>query len=125
MRKIRGKVGSASDARRVRRRLVIRKTVVGDGSRPRICVTKSNKHLTVQVIDDVQSKTIFSVQTFGEKAVAGAGNNIEGAKKVGAVVAENLKKHSLKTAVFDRAGYRYHGVVAAIAQTIRESGINI
>jgi large subunit ribosomal protein L18 len=125
MRKPQGKIKNDSVEKRTRRKLSIRKKVIGSSERPRICVSKTNKHLSVQVIDDQTSKTILCVQTFGKKAVQGAANNVEGAKVVGAKVAEALKSQKLNVAVFDRAGYKYTGVVAALANAIRENGIQV
>ena len=124
MRKVRGKVKIDSLARRQRRKLSIRKIVVGTTERPRICVNRTNKHLTVQVIDDNAQQTLLSVQTFGKTAIKG-GSNKEGAKAVGAAVAEALKGKNIASAVFDRSGYKYHGVIATLADSVRENGIKI
>ena len=124
MRKPNGKIKNASAERRLRRKLSIRKQIVGSAERPRVSVTKSNKNIFVQVIDDAESKTLFSVQTFGKNSV-GAKANKDGAKVVGAKVAEQLKGKSIDRVVFDRSGYKYHGVVAALADSIRENGIQV
>jgi len=124
MRKQYGKVANKKDQRRVTRRLTIRKKVSGTSERPRICAMKSNKHITVQVIDDTKSVSLFTVSTFGKQAAAES-CNIEGAKKVGVKVAATLKSKNLSAAVFDRAGYKYTGVIAALVQSIRESGIQV
>ena len=124
IRKPKGKIRNASEARRLRRKLAIRKTVNGSAERPRLSVTRSNKHLAIQVIDDAASKTLFSVQTYGKNAVE-AKNNVEGAKVVGAKLAEELKAKKINTAVFDRNGLKYHGVVAAVVESARENGIQI
>ena len=124
MRKDYGKVANKKVQQREKRRLTIRKKVNGTSDRPRICATKSNKHITVQVIDDTKAVSLFTVSTFG-KAAAADSCNIEGAKKVGAKVATLLKQKSLSCAVFDRAGYKYTGVIAALVQSIRESGIQV
>ncbi len=110
---------------RLRRRLSIRKKISGTTEKPRLCVIKTNKHLSVQVIDDVTSKTLFSVQSFGKKAEKTHGNNKEGAKAIGASVAAKLKSSKIETAVFDRAGHKYHGVIAALVDSIRENGIRV
>lgn len=124
MRKPYGKVANKKDDQRLRKRLAIRKKINGTTERPRICAMKSNKHITVQVIDDTKSVSLFTVSTFGKEAAADS-CNIEGAKKVGAKVATMLKKNNLNCAVFDRAGYKYTGVIAALVQSIRESGIQV
>jgi large subunit ribosomal protein L18 len=124
MRKNAAKIKNESKAKEYRRKLAIRKKVVGSSDSPRLCVTKSNKHLRVQAIDDVKSLTLFSVQTYGKSSIAKSGN-AEGAKKVGLEVAASLKKHNLSKAVFDRSGKQYTGVVKALADSIRENGIQI
>ena len=124
MRKQYGKVASKKDERRQKRRLTIRNKINGTSERPRICAMKSNKHITVQVIDDTKSVSLFTVSTFGKNAAAES-CNIEGAKIVGARVALVLKSKNLNAAVFDRAGYKYTGVIAALVQSIRESGIQV
>lgn len=124
MRKQYGKVVNKKDQQRQRKRLTIRNKISGTSERPRICAMKSNKHITVQVIDDAKSVSLFTVSTFG-KAAAAEGCNIEGAKKVGAKVASVMKSKNLNAAVFDRAGYKYTGVIAALVQSIRESGIQV
>jgi large subunit ribosomal protein L18 len=124
MRKNAAKIKNDTKAKEYRRKLSIRKKVVGSSESPRLCVTKTNKHLRVQAIDDVKSTTIFSVQTYG-KAKAADHANAEGAKKVGKVVADSLKKGNLTKAVFDRSGKQYTGVIKALADSIRENGIQI
>lgn len=123
MRKPIGRIASENESKRMRRRLSIRKKVNGSSDCPRISLFRSNKHLRVQVVDDSTAKTLFSVQTYGKAAVGE--NNIEGAKVVGAKVAELLKGKKLSRAVFDRAGYKYTGVVASLAASIRENGIQV
>ncbi len=124
MRKPNGKISNPSLKKRMRRKLSIRKKVNGSAERPRVCVTKTNKNLFVQVIDDGTQKTLFSVQTFGKTKVD-AGMNKEGAKVVGQKVAEGLKDKKISTVVFDRSGNKYHGVIAALADSIRENGIQV
>lgn len=124
MRKNTAKIKNETKAKEYRRKLSLRKKVVGSAEKPRLAVTKSNKHLRVQAIDDVKSITLFSVQTYG-KTKAAESNNAEGAKKVGAVVAASLKKSNLSKAVFDRSGKQYTGVIKALADSIRENGISI
>jgi large subunit ribosomal protein L18 len=124
MRKNIAKIKNETKAKEYRRKLSIRKKVVGSGEKPRLSVTKSNKHLRVQIIDDVKSVTLFSVQTYGKTKVASS-CNAEGAKKIGAEVAATLKKNNLSKAVFDRSGKQYTGVIKALADSIRENGIQI
>jgi|SRR5665647_1217520 len=124
MRKNTAKIKNETKAKEYRRRLSIRKKVAGTAEAPRLSVTKTNKHLRVQAIDDVKSITLFSVQTYG-KAKAADSANAEGAKKVGVIVASSLKQKNLSRAVFDRSGKQYTGVIKALADSIRENGIQI
>lgn len=125
MRKPLGKSADSKQNSRLRRRLSIRKKINGTTEKPRLCVIKTNKHLSVQVIDDTVSKTLFSVQSFGKKVDKSLGNNKAGAKVIGAAVAEKLKSAKIEAAVFDRAGHKYHGVIAALVDSIRENGIRV
>ena len=124
MRKQQGKIKSEKLAKRARRRLSIRSKLEGTPERPRLCITKSNKSLRVQIIDDSCDKTLASYQTFGKNASV-KGKNKDAAKALGEQVASGLKERNLSTAVFDRAGYNYSGVIAVLADTVRESGIKI
>ncbi len=124
MRKNIAKIKNESKAKEYRRKLSIRKKVIGSAEAPRLCVTKTNKHLRVQAIDDVMSATLFSVQTYGKMKAADQAN-AEGAKKVGLAVSALLKKSNLSKAVFDRSGKQYTGVIKALADSIRENGIQI
>lgn len=117
-------VKNSSQAKAYRRKLTIRKKVNGSTDRPRICAVKTNKHLSVQIVDDENSKTLFSVQTFGKNKVADKANN-ENAKLVGAAVAAGMKERKLEKAVFDRNGGVYTGVIKTLADSIRENGITI
>jgi large subunit ribosomal protein L18 len=105
---------------RIARHERIRKNLHGTSSTPRLCVFKSNKDLYVQIIDDEEGKTLVSVSG---KELKLKGVNIENAKKVGEEIAARAKKAKIKTVVFDRGGYLYHGVVKALAESAREKGL--
>ncbi len=124
MRKSIRKIKNESKAKEQRRKLSIRKKIIGTSARPRICATKTNSNLFVQVIDDDSNKTLFSVQTFGKNAV-GKSSSVESAKLVGEAVAKGLQGQSIANAVFDRNGKKYTGVIATLATSIREAGIQI
>lgn len=124
MRKSIKKIKNESKAKEQRRKLSIRKKVSGSSIRPRICATKTNSNLFVQVVNDVDSKTLFSVQTFGKNAV-GSTSNSESAKLVGDEVARLLTAKDITTAVFDRNGKKYTGVIASLASSIRDGGVQI
>jgi large subunit ribosomal protein L18 len=102
---------------RTHRRRRIRSKVSGTALRPRLAVFKSNKNLSVQLIDDDKAVTLGSVQI--------AGATVAKAKELGSKVVELAKKKGIKTFVFDRGGYRYHGVVKTIADVVREGGLTI
>ena len=125
MRKPIGKVKNANAGRKLRRKLSIRSKIEGTTERPRMCMFKSNKHLSVQVIDDSTGKTILSVQTYGKNGVSGAKANKDGAKLVGEKLAEGLKANKLETVVFDRGGNKYTGVIATLVDAVRENGIRV
>ncbi len=107
---------------RIRRHYRVRAKIHGTEQRPRLSVYKSNKALYVQLIDDVNSKTIASSST---KSLKLKGNNIKNSKKIGKDIAKKIKKLKIKEIVFDRGGYIYHGKIKAVADTIRDEGIKI
>ena len=107
---------------RIRRHYRVRATVSGTETRPRLAVYRSNKAIYVQVIDDINAKTLASSSTKTLKLV---GNNIENSKKVGLDIAAQMKKLKIDNVVFDRGGYLYHGKVKAIAEEVRNQGIKI
>lgn len=106
---------------RVVRHTRIRKRVDGTTARPRLAVFRSLKHIYAQIIDDASGKTLVSASS-EEKELKGFGN-VEGAKKVGAVLGERAKKAGIDAVVFDRGGFRYHGRVASLADGAREAGL--
>lgn len=124
MRKSLKKIKSERKLKSNRRKLSIRKKISGTSEIPRICVAKTNKHINVQVIDDVAGKTVACVTTFGKSKV-GSSANVESAAKVGSAVADKLKALKVERAVFDRNGGKYTGVIAKVADSIREAGIQI
>ena len=124
MRKNNGKISNLKVERRQRRKMSIRSKITGTTTRPRLCVSKGNKNLYVQVIDDSTGRTIAAAQTFGKNKI-GNGSNVESAKLVGKDLAQKLTGIKIDNVVFDRSGYKYCGVIAAVADSIRESGINL
>jgi large subunit ribosomal protein L18 len=123
MRKAYGKIDSLKEAQRVKRRLSIRKKVSGTANRPRVCAMKSNKHLSVQIINDDNSTTYFTVSSFGKNAVLGKPE--VRVLEIGKKIAAQLQAKNINSAVFDRAGYKYTGIIAKLAQSIRANGIQI
>ncbi len=118
----RGKSKSAAKARRHTR---LRKKIVGTLSRPRLVVTRSARHVFVQVVDDDKGHTLASASTFEAELRAFDGDKTAKARKVGELVAERAKKVGVEDVVFDRGGNKYAGRVAAIADGAREAGLNL
>ena len=118
--KIRGK--SKADAR-ARRHARLRKKLAGDAQRPRLVVTRSARHVFVQVVDDTKGITLVSASTMEADLRKSTGDKTEKAKKVGQLVAERAKKAGIAEVVFDRGGNKYAGRVAAIADGAREGGL--
>ena len=106
---------------RERKHARVRAKVSGTASCPRLCVFRSNKHIEAQIIDDVKRTTLCASSSVALKLENGS--NIEAAKKVGADLAEKAKALKIKSVVFDRGGYIYHGRVAALADAAREGGL--
>ena len=118
-----GKHTSDRVASRQRRQVRGRKKVSGTAERPRLVVTRSSKHITVQVVDDLVGKTLAYASTM-EADLRGSGDDKTAkAKRVGELVAERAKAEGVESVVFDRAGNRYHGRVAALADAAREGGL--
>ena len=114
---------SEKNRKRLHRKIHIRKSVYGTAERPRLTVYKSGKNLYAQVINDDEGRTLAAISTL-EKEFSALKPNIEGAKKIGAVLGERLKEKHIGKVVFDRNGYLYHGVVEALADATRGAGIS-
>lgn len=108
---------------RARRHLRVRKKVSGTTSRPRLVVTRSSRHVFVQVVDDGIGRTLASASTMEADVRALEGGKTDRARKVGELVAARAKDAGVDTVVFDRAGNRYHGRVAAVADGARSAGL--
>jgi len=105
---------------RIHRR--IRRKLSGTAERPRLAVFRSVAHIYAQVIDDVAGATLVSASTV-DKAAKTNGGNVAAAKTIGKLVAERAKEKGIKSVVFDRGGYQYHGRVKALADAAREAGL--
>ncbi len=110
---------------RLKRHYGIRKRIVGTAERPRLSVHRSAKNLYVQVIDDTQARTLISFSTLDkgfskEKPKSG---KVSAAEKLGAFFAKTLKEKGIQKIAFDRGGYQYHGRVKALAESLRQGGI--
>ena len=111
------------EERRYRRHLRVRKKVTGTAERPRLVVSKSSKHLFAQVIDDVAGKTLVSASTMEADLRGAEANKTDKAKTVGGLIADRAKAAGIDSVVFDRAGNKYHGRIAALADAAREGGL--
>ena len=107
---------------REKKHLKIRNRFSGTAERPRMSITRSNKNISVQVIDDNEGKTLASISTL-EKEFAALKPNTDGAAKLGEAFGARLKDKNVTKVVFDRNGYLYHGVVKAFADGARKAGI--
>jgi len=111
------------DRKRLRRKVHIRKRIVGTSARPRMTVTKSNRSLSVQIIDDTKGHTLISASSL-EKELKNIKATVAGAGQLGEIIGKRLLEKNINTVVFDRNGYLYHGIVKALADGTRKAGIN-
>jgi len=110
---------------RSRRHVRVRKKVSGTTARPRLVVSRSTRHVFVQVVDDVAGVTLASASTMEADLRGQDGDKTAKARKVGELVARRAKDAGVESVVFDRGGNRYHGRVAAIADGAREAGLSL
>ena len=116
-------MGKGKAISRARRHLRVRKKVNGTTVRPRLVVTRSARHITAQVVDDSVGRTLASASTLESDLRALGDDKTAKARKVGELVAERAKSLGVASVVFDRAGNKYHGRVAALADGAREGGL--
>ena len=111
--------------RRVKIKRRYRQAVRGTASRPRLSVYRSLRHVYAQIIDDESGVTLASASTLEKSASGGlkATGNREAGTVLGKLIAERAKEHGVESVVFDRGGFRYHGVIRAIADGAREAGL--
>lgn len=117
--------GKGKFVARRRRHLRVRKRVVGTAERPRLVVTRSNRHMVAQVIDDAAGHTLVSASTLEAAYRGEGGKKVEQARKVGERIAERAMAAGITAVVFDRGGNKYHGRVAAVAEGARAGGLNL
>ena len=110
---------------RKRRHIRVRKKVSGTAARPRLVVTRSARHVFVQVVDDTEGRTLASASTMESDLRAATGDKTAKSREVGRLVAQRAKAAGVETVVFDRGGYRYHGRIAALADGAREGGLQL
>ncbi len=117
-------VAKARREGRLRRHRRVRKKIHGTAERPRLAVHRSNKHLTVQLIDDDAGRTLVAASTTEpDQRAAGSGGSVEAATRVGTLIGERAKAAGIDKVVFDRGGYTYGGRIAALADAAREGGL--
>jgi len=117
------KRGKSKAAARIRRQVRGRKKIAGTTERPRLVVSRSSRHLFVQVVDDTVGRTVASASTMEPDLRNLEGDKTTKARRVGELVAERAKQAGVESVVFDRGGNKYHGRVAAIADGAREGGL--
>lgn len=108
---------------RARRHARVRSKISGTTECPRLAVSKSNKNIIAQIIDDTKGETLVYASTL-DSEVKTKKANIEAAKEVGTLIAKKALEKNIKDVVYDRGGYIYHGVVKALAEAAREAGLN-
>ncbi|HYO31311.1 MAG TPA: 50S ribosomal protein L18 [Nocardioidaceae bacterium] len=118
-----GKHTATKTASRARRQMRGRKKIQGSPDRPRLVVTRSSRHVFAQVVDDLNGTTVAWASTMEADIRASAGDKSAKARRVGELVAERAKAAGVGSVVFDRAGNKYHGRVAALADGAREGGL--
>jgi large subunit ribosomal protein L18 len=111
-------------AQRAKRHKRVRRHVGGTSERPRLSVYRSNKHIYAQLIDDLSGKTLAAASTVEASLKNGSGTSADSAGKVGTLVAERAIERGIKSVVFDRGGFRFHGRVKAVADAAREKGLS-
>jgi large subunit ribosomal protein L18 len=111
-------------AERLKRHRRIRKSIKGTSERPRLCVTKTLRHLYAQIVDDEAGRTLAQVSTL-EPATRAAvtGPNIAAAEKLGELLAKRAEEKGIEAVVFDRGGHPYHGVISSFAEACRKGGL--
>jgi large subunit ribosomal protein L18 len=109
---------------RARRHFRVRKNVSGTPARPRLVVTRSSRHIYAQVVDDTVGRTLASASTLDATLRSSEGDKKARARLVGALVAERAKSAGVEAVVFDRGGNKYHGRIAALADSARENGLD-
>ena len=109
----------------MRRKRGIRKRLYGTGSKPRLAVFRSAKHIYAQMIDDERGVTLCEASTRSKelREKIAYGGNVAAAKAVGLALAERAKEKNIETVCFDRGGYRFHGRVKSLAEAVREAGL--
>ena len=112
---------------RVKRKKRVRKKIKGTGEKPRLSVFRTSKHIYAQIIDDSTGKTLAAASSVSKdlaQKIGNKGGNMEGAALVGNAIAERALKLGIKSVIFDRNGFLYHGRVKALSESARENGLS-
>ena len=117
-------IASKKGEARARRRRRVRKRISGTAARPRVAVYRSNRHIYVQLVDDVSGRTVAAASSL-DAGAHGSGDKKSRAKAVGSLIAARAKDAGIETAVFDRGGFLFHGRVRELAEGAREGGLTI
>jgi large subunit ribosomal protein L18 len=118
-------IAGARAASRARRHTRVRKKVTGSAARPRLAVKRSARHIFAQLVDDATGRTLASASTLETDLRSAEGDKKARAHQVGQLLASRATEAGITAAVFDRAGYAYHGRVAALADGAREGGLSV
>ena len=119
----RRKTTANKTASRLRRQLRGRKKIFGEVDRPRLVISKSSRHISAQVIDDTRGVTLAYASTMEADLRTATGDKTAKAKQVGQTLAGRAKAAGVENVVFDRAGHKYHGRIAALADSARAGGL--
>ena len=118
-------IGKGKKISRLRRHARLRKKITGTSERPRLVVTRTNRNMIAQIVDDTKGVTLVSESTLAIDFGEFKGTKTEAAKKVGELLAKKAKDAGITAVVFDRGGNKYHGRVAAVADGAREGGLQL
>jgi large subunit ribosomal protein L18 len=119
------RIGKGKSIARARRHLRVRKKVSGTPVRPRLVVTRSSRHVFVQVVDDVAGRTLASASSMESELRTLEADKAAKARRVGELLAQRARAAGVEAVVFDRGGNRYHGRIAAVADGAREGGLSL
>lgn len=117
--------GKGKNAARRRRHARVRKRITGTAARPRLVVNRSARHIFAQVIDDEAGVTLASASTMEADLRSSDAEKTDKARKVGENIAQRAQDAGVTAVVFDRAGHKYHGRIAAVADGAREGGLKL
>ena len=117
--------GKGKRLSRLRRHQRVRKSMFGSAEKPRLVVTRSNRHMVAQLVNDYEHKTIVSASTMEDALRGTKDNKVAKATEVGKLIAQRAKAAGITQCVFDRGGNMYHGRVAAVAEGAREGGLSL